>query len=314
MATRVHRTLQDIVCQRSSLNTVGTFDGVHRGHQTILDELRREAEECGASTTVVTFSPHPQVVLRNPGRPPVKTLTTDDEKIASFETAKIDRVVVIPFTIEFSRTPSEQFVRDILFERIGMSGVVLGHDHGFGRNREGDFALMARLGTELGFTVRELPPFEQDGMVVSSTRIRELLSHGEVDKAMRLLGRPYQFAAKVVRGDGRGRQIGFPTANLEIDDSNKLIPLHGVYAVRVQAGARALAGMMNIGTRPTFGKSGESIEVHILDFADDLYGTTLTVKFIQRLRSEQTFDSAAALVAQLKLDREAAKLAIAGNN
>jgi riboflavin kinase/FMN adenylyltransferase len=310
MATQVYRTLEEVACERSSINTVGTFDGVHRGHQTILEEMRREADERGAAATVVTFSPHPQVVLRNPDRPPVKILTSDAEKIAFFEAAKIDRVVVIPFTREFSRTSSETFVREILFERIGMSGAVLGHDHGFGKNREGDFALMARLGAELKFTVRELPPFEQDGAVVSSTRIRALLVQGEVGKATHLLGRPYRLIAKVVRGYGRGLEIGFPTANLEVDDPDKLIPLQGVYAVRVHLGERAFTGMMNIGTRPTFGKNGESIEVHIFDFADDLYGKKLVVELIDRLRPEKAFASAAALVEQLKLDRETARRAL----
>jgi riboflavin kinase/FMN adenylyltransferase len=310
MATRIHWTLDAIDSQASSINTVGTFDGLHRGHQTILQEVKREAEATGAIATVVTFSPHPQVVLRNPNRPPVKTLTTDAEKLALLSAARIDRVVVIPFTVEFSKTSSEAFVREILFQRIGMSGVVLGHDHGFGKNREGDFAVMARLGAELKFSVRELPPFEIDGIVLSSTRIRELLAKGEVATAARFLGRHYQFTATVVRGEGRGRTLGFPTANLAPGNPDKLIPGHGVYAVRVQHSGKTVPGMMNIGTRPTFQHSTESIEVHLLDYDQELYGEKLTVEVVERLRPEQRFASAAELVKQLERDRETAREAL----
>jgi len=307
MATHVYSKLEDVARQASSITTVGTFDGLHRGHQTILEEMRREAAARNAITTVVTFSPHPQLVLQNPNRPRVKILTTDAEKIALLEAAGIDRVVIIPFTLEFSRTSSEQFVREILFARIGASGVVLGHDHGFGKNREGDFAVMARLGVELNFSVRELPPFEIDGVVLSSTRIREMLSKGEAGRAARFLGRPYQFSATVVRGDSRGRELGFPTANLQPDDVDKLIPAHGVYAVRVHLEHGVFGGMMNIGSRPTFQKSAESLEVHIFDFAGQLYGKPLTVEFVERLRDERGFGSVSELIEQLKHDRTIAR-------
>jgi len=307
MATQIYRTLEDVIRQTSSINTVGTFDGLHLGHQTILHEVRREAAERGASATVVTFSPHPQVVLRNPNRPPVKILTSDDEKIALLEAAQIDRVVVIPFTLVFSKTSSDAFVREILFQRIGMSGVVLGHDHGFGKNREGDFAVMARLGAELDFSVRELPPFEMDGVVLSSTRVRELLLSGEVSKAARFLGRPYQFTATVVRGDGRGRELGFPTANLQVDDPDKLVPAHGVYAVQVHLERKKFGGMLNIGTRPTFQMKDETIEVNIFDIDEDLYGKKVAVEFIERLRAEKTFAAITELIEQLEQDRNAAR-------
>jgi len=307
MPTQIFRTLDEVAYQPQSINTVGTFDGLHRGHQTILEEVRREAGERGALATVVTFSPHPQLVLRHPDRPPVRILTTDKEKLALLETAQIDRVVIIPFTIDFSGTSSESFVRDILYKRIGISGVVLGHDHGFGKNREGDFAAMARIGAELHFTVRELPPFEIDGVTVSSTRVRECLLKGEVARAAGLLGRPYQISATVVRGDGRGRTMGFPTANLEINDNDKLVPAHGVYAVRVHRGMRSISGMMNIGVRPTFQEQTETMEVHLFDFNGNLYGERLAVDFIERVRAEQRFASTTELVAQLTVDQQAAK-------
>jgi len=313
MATQIYRTLDDVVRQPSSINTVGTFDGLHLGHQTILHEVRREAAERGASATVVTFSPHPQLVLRNPNRPPVKILTTDSEKITMLQAAKIDRIVVVPFTLEFSKTSSDAFVREILFQRIGMSGVVLGHDHGFGKNREGDIALMARLGAELDFSVRELPPFEIDGVVLSSTRIRELFSKGEVSKAARFLGRPYQFTATVVRGDGRGRELGFPTANLQVDDPDKLVPARGVYAVQVHLGRKKFGGMSNIGTRPTFQTNNETIEVNIFDLDEDLYGKKMTVELIERLRAEKAFAAVTELIEQLEQDRNAAQRVLAAD-
>lgn len=313
MATQVYRTLDDVVRQTSSINTVGTFDGLHLGHQTILHEVRREAETRGAIATVVTFSPHPQLVLHHQNRPSVKILTTDDEKIGLLEAAKIDRVIVIPFSLEFSKTTSDTFVREILFQRIGMSGVVLGHDHGFGKNREGDFALMERLGTELDFSVRELPPFEIDGVVLSSTRVRELLLSGNVLEAARFLGRPYQITATVVRGDGRGRQLDFPTANLQVDDPDKLIPAHGVYAVRVRLEKKTFTGMLNIGTRPTFQTNTETIEANIFDFDEDLYGKKLTVEFVERLRSEKTFAAVTELIEQLEQDRNTARRVFAAS-
>lgn len=307
MPTQIYWTLEEVAHQARSINTVGTFDGLHRGHQSILLEVRREAARRGAISTVVTFSPHPQVVLRKPQRPPVRILSTDTEKLALLQATRIDRVVVIPFTLDFSRTSSEVFVREILCRRIGMSGAVLGHDHGFGRNREGDFATMQRLGAELNFIVRELPPFEVDGVVLSSTRIRELLLKGDVVAAARFLGRPYQLSAQVVRGDGRGRSLGFPTANLNPESADKFVPAHGVYAVQVHHQQQQFLGMMNIGVRPTFRAPKETLEVHLFDFVGELYGETLTVEFVQRLRAEQDFGSVAALAAQLANDRALAR-------
>lgn len=311
MPTQIYWTLEEVPYQARSINTVGTFDGLHRGHQAILREVRREAAAYGAIATVVTFSPHPQLVLRNPQRPPVKILTTDAEKLELLRAERIDRVVVMPFSLEFSRTSSEVFVRELLCRRIGMSGAVLGHDHGFGRDREGDFATIQRLGTELNFTVRELPPCEVDGIILSSTRIRQLLMKGDVVTAARFLGRPYELSAHVVRGDGRGQSLGFPTANLSPESADKLVPTHGVYAVRVHHRHHKWLGMMNIGLRPTFREQRETLEVHLFDFAGELYGETLSVEFVKRLRAEKRFESAAALAAQLASDRAVARKLLA---
>ncbi len=313
MAIQIFRSLDEVRFDAHSVLTVGTFDGLHRGHQAIVDELKREAQARQGSATVVTFDPHPQVVLQRPDKPPVQILTTTEEKNALLQQAEVDRIFVIPFTLEFSRTPSEIFVRDILHRRVGLQAMVIGHDHGFGKNREGDFATLQRLGAELGFAVREAPPFEMNGVTLSSTKIREALLNGEVEKASQYLGRPYTWRGTVERGEARGRTLGFPTANLQPNDEEKLVPANGVYAVWVEienfhqsraAEEKKYPGMMNIGLRPTFEKSTRTVEAHLLDFSGDLYGATLSVHFVARLRSEQKFDSPQTLMAQLQRDKE----------
>jgi len=314
MATQIFRNLDEVQFDPRSVITVGTFDGLHRGHQAILDELKKEARARQGSATVVTFDPHPQVVLQRPDKPPVQILTATDEKIALLQRENVDRIFVIPFTLEFSRTSSENFVREILHRRAGLQAMVIGHDHGFGKNREGDFATLQRLGNELGFAVREVPPFEMNGVTLSSTKVREALLNGNVEKASEYLGRSYTWRGIVERGDERGRLLGFPTANLRPLDDSKLAPVNGVYAVWVEiesllhgraAEEKKHPAMMNIGVRPTFGKMTRSIEAHLLDFSGDLYGATLNIHFVARLRHEQKFDSPQALVEQLRRDKDA---------
>ena len=317
MATQIFRRLEEVQRDSNSVITVGTFDGLHRGHQEIVRALKKEARARQGSTTVVTFDPHPQVVLQRPDKPPVQILTTTEEKIALLQRENVDRILVIPFTPEFSRLSSENFVRAILCQRLGLQEMVVGHDHGFGKNREGDFVTLQRLGAELGFAVHEVPPFELGGVTLSSTKIREALLNGEVEKAAEYLGRQYALRGIVVRGDERGRTLGFPTANLQPPDDHKLTPANGVYAVWVEmtssVAARHPAGkkypaMLNIGQRPTFGKLTRTIEAHLLDFSGDLYGATLTIHFAARLRHEQKFDSPQALMAQLQRDKEASAM------
>lgn len=316
MATQIDRSFEHIVFDPRRVITVGTFDGLHCGHQAILRELKQEAQIRQGSTTVVTFDPHPQVVLQHSDKPPVQILTATEEKIALLRQANIDRLVIIPFTLEFSKTPSETFVREILFRRIGMQAIVIGHDHGFGKNREGDFATLERLGKELNFSVREVPPYEMNGVTISSTRVREALQQGEIEKAARYLGRPYSLSGAVIAGDGRGKTLGFPTANLQPNHDKKLIPANGVYAVwvKIEKLRAQYPGMMNIGYRPTFGKAARVLEVHALDFSGDLYGATLTVYFMAKLRNEQKFESPQALMAQLQQDKLASMRVLLANN
>ncbi|WP_456426068.1 bifunctional riboflavin kinase/FAD synthetase [Rhodocaloribacter sp.] len=302
--------LEQVVHDDRSIVTVGTFDGVHLGHQAILRYLVRRARSNGGSSVVVTFDPHPREVVRGE---PVPLLTTIEERAELLETLGLDRFIVIPFTPAFARLSAEDFVEKILVGRIGLKEIVIGYDHGFGRGRGGDAALLEALGGKLGFTVDVIPPQVVEKHVVSSTEIRALLmDEGDVCEAARLLGRPYALGGTVVEGARRGRSIGFPTANLEVDHPRKVIPKIGVYAVlaTLDDGVTTLGGMMNIGRRPTFEDAGLHLEVHLLEFDGDLYGRRLRIEFVERLRDERKFESIDALVEQLSRDRERCMAAI----
>lgn len=287
----------------SSVVTVGTFDGVHRGHQAILSFLCDRAEARGGTPTVLTFDPHPRSVVRNADVP---LLTTIEERARVFERLGIARMVVLPFTNDLAQHDPKAYVREVLWEIIGMEMIAVGYDHRFGQNREGDVELLRTMGRELGFAVEEIPPRAEDDEVISSTRIRKQISEeGAVDAAARLLGRRYTLTGTVERGDQRGRTIGFPTANISLKDARSCVPCNGVYATRVHGDAlqEPQVGMCNIGVRPTFDGRTPTIEVHLLDFSGDLYDETLCVEFVQRLRDEVKFDSVDALKAQLSKDR-----------
>jgi len=286
-----------------SVLTVGTFDGVHRGHQAIIEYLRTRSREKEGVSTLVSFDPHPRSVVHGKDVP---LLTTVRERADILEELGIDRLVVIPFSEEFAQLKPEKYVTEVLVQRIGLQEITVGYDHRFGRNRAGDVDLLRKLGPDYGFQVDVIPAQEVDHDVVSSRRIRTVLrEEGDVGKAEELLGRPYQLEGVVARGEGRGRQIGYPTANLALQDARKLIPKRGVYATLVQLpdGSRH-GGMMNIGRRPTFDGMDVTVEVHLFDFDGDLYGERLSVQFLQRLRDEQKFDSPDALVMQLSEDEQ----------
>lgn len=301
---KFERGLEQVVRDPHSVVTVGTFDGVHRGHQAVLGYVRAQAQQRGGKSTVLSFDPHPREVLRGE---PVPLLTTIEERVALLEALGIDRFIVLPFTPALAAMSAEDFVAQVLVERIGLQAVCVGYDHTFGRNREGNVALLETLGPRYGFAVDVIPPQVVGDRTVSSTLIRQLLLRdGAVEQAALLLGRPYSLQAIVVHGDGRGRLLGFPTANLHVAHPRKIIPRNGVYAVRVWLPERPswLYGMMNIGMRPTFEGDRRMLEVHILEFEGDLYGKLLRIDFIARLRDEQHFASIEALRAQLFQDRQ----------
>lgn len=294
-----------------SVLTTGTFDGVHLGHQAIVRYLVGRAREIGGVPTVVTFDPHPRDVLRGEVTP---LLTTLDERAALLEGLGVERFVVVPFSRDLSLLEPDAYVRDVLAGRVGMQEIVIGYDHRFGRRAAGDRALLAAMGPDLGFTVDVIPEQVAGDVTVSSTAIRRLLlDGGDARRAAVLLGRPYAIAGAVVRGDQRGRTIGYPTANVQPSDPRKLVPKTGVYAVRARLGDGTEAGgMMNIGRRPTFETDGaETVEVHLFGFEGDLYGRSLVVEVVERLRDEAQFAGVEALVGQLGQDAEAARAVLA---
>lgn len=285
----------------SSVLTVGMFDGVHRGHQAIITYLLSRARDRDGTSTVVSFDPHPRTTVHGDE---VRLLTTVDERAEILENLGVDRFVVIPFSMDFAQLSPEAYVEKVLVERIGLREIAVGYDHRFGKNRAGDVDLLRKLGTRYGFDVDVIPPQKVDRDVVSSSAIRALLAgDGAVDRVQELLGRPYELRGIVARGEERGRELGYRTANLSLHNARKLIPKRGVYATRVTLpDGRQKGGMMNIGRRPTFDGMDVTVEVHVLDFKGDLYGDPLSVQFLRRLRDEQKFDSADALATQLSKD------------
>ena len=293
----------EITHDDQSIVTVGTFDGVHRGHQAIIDYLRERAREQSGLSTLVSFDPHPQAVVHGDDVP---LLTTVAERADALETLGLDRFVVVPFSTDFAQFGPEEYVEKVLVEGIGVREITVGYDHRFGKGRAGDVDLLRELGEKYGFEVDVIPPQEVDRDVVSSSTIRSLLlEEGDMQRARELLGRSYQIKGVVAKGEGRGRKLGYPTANLALEDARKLVPKRGVYATKVTLpNGRRRGGMLNIGRRPTFDEMDVTVEVHLLDYEGDLYGERLTVQFLQRLRDEQRFESADALATQLSEDEK----------
>ncbi len=288
--------------------TVGTFDGVHRGHQMVLQALIAKAKELDLHSVVVTFDPHPLRIVR-PDKAPL-VLTTRGEKEAILTAYDVDRIHILPFTKELSQYEPDRFVSEILIGQFRMKHLVIGYDHGFGKGRSGDVDTLRRIGTELDFSVDVVPPYDVDGEHVSSSRIRGLLQEGKIDEATHGLGRAYAIRGRVAKGDGRGRTLGMPTANLELDDPHKLLPVPGIYAVTVGP----VQGVMHLGPRPTFVGAGPTIEVHLFDFDRDIYHHTITVEVRGWIRGIERFDRVEDLVAAMHADaREARrKLGVVG--
>lgn len=303
--------LDGVTPDERAVVTVGTFDGVHIGHQRIIRYVAERARATGGSGTVVTFDPHPREVMSGSLVP---LLTTLAERQVFLRELGADRIVVIPFTREFAATTSADFVRDVICDRIGCAEIVVGYDHAFGRGRGGDVATLKEAAEELGFVVEAFPAESVGGAVVSSSAIRRLIAaEGDVRSAGSMLGRWYSLDGRVVHGEGRGKAIGFPTANVEVVSIRKVIPRRGVYAVTVAGPEEGgLPGMMNIGVRPTFGGNEDvHLEVHLIDYDGDLYGETLHIEFVERLRDERRFGSVDDLREQLSRDRRRCREALA---
>lgn len=298
---QVHRDLQQLPDFRNAVITIGTFDGVHTGHQYILQQLQEAAEACHGETVIITFDPHPREILA-PQNKNVQLLTTLDEKIQLLEKWGIHHLVVVPFTKAFSELSATAYLEDFLISTFRPHTIIIGYDHRFGHNREGGLELLEAEQQKFGFQLLEIPQQVVHDLTVSSTKIRKSLQDGAILLANELLGYPYFINGKVIHGDKMGRQLGFPTANISLHDSRKLIPAQGVYAVNVTVAGQEWKGALNIGTRPTFNGSELRIEVFILDFSEEIYGAEIHVSFIEYIRSDKKFDSVDALIVQIKDD------------
>jgi riboflavin kinase/FMN adenylyltransferase len=289
---------------RGAIVTIGNFDGVHRGHQHIFHKVLREARQEKSKAVVITFEPHPKRVL-HPERQPFYLITSREEKITRIAETGIDGLLLIPFSLEFSHTTAREFIHSILWDWLRIKKIFIGHDYTFGRGREGNETLLAAAGEKLGFAVEVIGAFKVGDIVISSTLTRNLILAGRVKEAALYLGRPYNLGGEVIAGHRRGRALGFPTANLRPEKA--LIPAHGIYAVRLLLAGKRRQGVLNIGFNPTFSDSALSVEAYIFDFDEDIYGQTLELLFIDRIRDEMKFDGPARLVEQIRRDVERAR-------
>ncbi len=291
--------------------TIGTFDGVHIGHQKIINQINEEAKKAGGESVLFTFFPHPRMVLF-PDSHGLQLLDTQEEKLAKLAAAGVQNVIIQPFTFEFSRLTALEFVRDFLVNKLHVHKLIIGYDHQFGKNREGSIDFLRDVSDVYGFDVIEIPAQDIDEVNVSSTKIRDAVKNGEMEKASSFLGQPFVLSGVVKHGQALGRTIGFPTANIDIADDTKLIPGNGVYAVFVSIDNQLFKGMLNIGVRPTVGKStSRSIEVNIFDFDRDIYQQFITIQFIRKIREEQAFESVENLRQQLQEDEKAVRAVLA---
>lgn len=295
--------LQEAKRVENTVLTVGTFDGVHAGHKVLVNTVLKKAGARRGRSVIVTFDPHPRDII-DPGSSGIKLLSTLEERSELLADLGVDEMVVIPFDRDFSLLTSEEFIRNIIWEKVGIREFVIGYDHQFGRNREGTIDTVKRLGEELGFEVYVVSRQEVGEKTVSSTAIRNAIQkEGNMQLAAALLGRNYILNGTVVHGDKRGKEIGFPTANIQPQNTKKILPRQGVYAVWVRLDGEYHKGMMNIGTRPTFNGGAETVEVHILDFRREIYGKEIQIQFVRRIRDEQAFTSKEELKRQLRDDR-----------
>lgn len=303
---RIIRLLDESTKFVAPILTLGTYDGVHLGHQQIIKSLVERAKSKGVESVLFTFDPHPRKVLY-PDTNSVQLIDTMDEKLAKLKDLGLDSVILFPFTIPFSRLSAMEFVRDVLVNQIGVSEVHIGHDHHFGKNREGSYLELKELGELFNFEVHQIGPVQDHAITISSTKIRNAIILGDVKTANDYLGTSFRITGKVVKGKQLGRTIGFPTANIGEVDSDKILPKHGVYAVRVICSAQVYSGVMNVGVKPTFSDhENVSLEVYIFGFNENIYDQVITVEFVQYIREEKRFDTIDELVNQIREDEKTA--------
>jgi riboflavin kinase/FMN adenylyltransferase len=301
---KVVREPDEIIYDKKTVVTVGTFDGVHIGHQQIIGELNRLKEEKNLRSILITFDPHPQIVLRNRSKD-VKLLTSTEEKLELLKKFPLDIVYIINFSKEFAATPAENFFVDYILNSIGLNDLVIGYDHMFGKNREGSIETVNALSKKFGFSVHKVPEFKISDKNISSTEIRNLLEQGDVNAAKFFLGRFYEIEGTVVQGAKRGRELGYPTANIQVNDANKQIPKNGIYAVEVLYDNRIYNGMMSIGHNPTVNDTDEIfLEVNIFNFDKDIYDEKIKIRFVEYIREEVKFNSLKELKEKLHEDKQ----------
>lgn len=300
---KIYQNIKDYSKSSYTVVTVGTFDGLHLGHQKIIRRMKELAKENNGETILVTFDPHPRLVVNSKSYD-IKFINTQKRKFELLDKLGIDHLIIIPFTKDFAKTSSEDFIKGYLIDHIGAKKLIVGYDHHFGRNREGNYQKLHQLGEKHGFDVEEISAqYIDNHEAVSSTKIRNALMDGDVNLANKMLGYEYSITGIVVEGNKIGRTIGFPTANIEIEDKYKLIAAGGVYACKVNIDGNIYLGMGNIGTRPTVGINGPVTEVHIFDFDKDIYGEEITIYFLNRIRDEKKFNNLDELKSQLEHDR-----------
>jgi riboflavin kinase/FMN adenylyltransferase len=299
---QIVKNLDDFSVEGPVVLTQGTFDGVHLGHQKILDTVVQKAKSIGGKSVLLTFYPHPRLVLY-PEDNELKLITTIEEKAAFLDKFGIDIMVVLPFTRELSRMTAHQFIETVLVEKLKIKTIIIGYDHRFGKNREGSIEEIEAYSRRYDYSVQQIPEQDIDDCIVSSSKIRKALLEGDLEEANSFLGRTFSITGKVIDGQKNGKKLGFPTANIEISEDFKLIPKQGVYAVEIALNNRQYPGMLNIGTRPTFKLGQMTIEVHIFDFSDEIYGQEIEILFVKRWRDERKFEELNALKTQLEADK-----------
>ena len=301
---RVFKGLDNLPPFKNPVLTIGTFDGVHLGHAKIIERLRKKAIEVDGESIIITFDPHPRFVVA-PNSTPIELLSTSQEKIKALQALHVDNVVIVPFTKAFSDISAEAYIRDFIVSNFHPHTIIIGYDHHFGKNRQGNYQLLESVKATYGFQLEEIPVQEIEHIAVSSTKIRAALHIGDIKKANELAGKYYTLEGVVIHGEKRGRLIGFPTANVHVGDAHKLIPANGVYAVKAYLKETIYKAMLNIGVRPTISSSNHrSIEVNIIDFDQDIYDETLRIEFVDKLRDEIKFNGIDELIAQLTIDKQ----------
>ncbi len=301
---KIFNSIQAFHSNKKTIVTIGTFDGVHVGHKKILERITHSAETLDCESLVLTFFPHPRMVLHENSE--MKQLNTIDEKCSLLEMAGIDNLIIHPFDKDFSRLTAEDFVKQVLIEKFNLKKIIIGHDHRFGRNRTANIDDLVVFGKTYGFEVEQISAEEIDDVAISSTKIRNALLEGNTSLATEYLGYNYILTGTVVKGKQLGRTIGFPTANIQIQEDYKLIPKSGVYIVKSTINSKVVFGMMNIGVNPTVDGTSQTIEIHFFDYNGNLYNQKITIALLQRIRSEQKFKSVEALKDQLAIDKETA--------